>query len=54
MEWKGALLSMQNIDKGLYEAFKAVANEILQVYQFGVNLDQKFPISFHNLETLQK
>ena len=27
-EWKGALLSMQNMGKGLHKGFKAVVNEI--------------------------
>ena len=31
MEWKGVLLSMRNIGKGLYKVFKAVVNEISQV-----------------------
>ena len=30
-EWKGALLSTQNMGKGLHKLFKAVVNEILQV-----------------------
>ena len=29
MEWKGALLSTQNLVKGLHKVFKAVVNEIL-------------------------
>ena len=40
--------------KGLHKLFKAVVNKILQVYQLLVNLAQKFPISFQNLETLEK
>ena len=31
MEWKGSLLFMQNMGKGLHRFFKAVANDILQV-----------------------
>ena len=30
-EWKGALLSTQNMLKGLHKVFKAVVNEISQV-----------------------
>ena len=30
-KWKGWLLSMQNMVKGLHQVFKAVVNEILQV-----------------------
>ena len=29
-EWKGALLSMQNLGKGFKKLFKAVVNDILQ------------------------
>ena len=29
VEWNGALLSTQNMDKGLHKVFKAVVNEIL-------------------------
>ena len=31
LEWKGVLLSTQNMGKGLYEVFKAVVKEISQV-----------------------
>ena len=31
MEWKGALLSMWNISKGLQKVSKAVVNDILQL-----------------------
>ena len=31
-EWKGELLSMRNMGKGLQKVFKAVLNEILQVF----------------------
>ena len=30
IEWKGSLLSMQNMGKGLNKVFKAVVNNILQ------------------------
>ena len=30
-EWKGTLLSMRNMGKGLHKVFKAIINEILQV-----------------------
>ena len=40
--------------KGLQKLFKAVVNDILQVLPIWVNLDQKFPIYFQNLETFQK
>ena len=47
-EFKGALLSTQNMGKGLHKVFKAVVNDISQVYQLLVNMDQKFPILFQN------
>ena len=31
VEWKGALLSTQNMGKGLHKVFKAVVNDILKV-----------------------
>ena len=31
MEWKGELLSMWNISKGLQKVFKVVGNDILQL-----------------------
>ena len=45
---------MRNMIKVLDKVFKAVVNDISQVYQFWVNMDLKFPISFQNLETLHK
>ena len=30
MEWKGALLSKQNMGKGLHKLFKAIVNDISQ------------------------
>ena len=53
-EWKGALISTQNMGKGLHKVFKVVVNYISHFYQLWVNLAQKFLISFQNLETLQK
>ena len=54
VEYEGALLSTQNMDKGLNKVFKALVNEILRVLPIFVNLDHNFNISFHNLETFQK
>ena len=51
-EWKGALLSTQNMGKDLLKLFQAVVNDILQALPIWVNLDQKFPILFQNLENL--
>ena len=33
-EWKGSLLSTQNMGKVLHRVFKAIVNDISQVYQF--------------------
>ena len=48
-EWKGILLSTQNMGKFLQKVFKAVVSDISQIYQFRVNLAQKLPILFQNL-----
>ena len=53
-EWKGALLSTQNMGKGLHKLFKSVVMRFFKFYQFWVNLDQKFPITFQSPEALQK
>ena len=53
-EWKGLLLSTRNMGKGLHKLFKAVVNDILQFFQFWVNLDHRFLISFQNIENLHK
>ena len=34
VEWKGTLLSMRNIGKGLHKVFKAVVNDISQTLPF--------------------
>ena len=49
-EWKGELLSMQNMGKVLHKVFKTFVNEIFNFYQFWVNLVQEFPILFHSRE----
>ena len=54
LEYKGDLLYTQNMGKGLHKLFKSVVNEMLQVFQFLVNLDQRFPISFRIPETFMK
>ena len=54
MEWKGALLSMRKMCTVLHQVFKAVVNDISQVYQFWVNLAYKFPILFQSPETFLK
>ena len=46
-EWKGALKATQNMGKGLQKRFR-------MIYHLWVNLVQKFPISFQNLETFSK
>ena len=48
-ECKVALLSTQNIIKGLNKVFKAVVNNILQDLPFFGELAQKFLTSFQNL-----
>ena len=51
-EWKGVLLSTQNMSKGLHKVFKTVVNEISKNNcQFWVNLAQKFLTSLQNLKT---
>ena len=50
-EWKGELLSMQNMGKGLHKVFKSVINEILPILG---ELSQKLPIIFQSLETFLK
>ena len=36
VEWKGVLLSMQNMGKGLYKLFKAVVMRFFKIYKFWV------------------
>ena len=54
IEWKGALLSMRKMCTVLHQVFKAVVNDISQVYQFWVNLAYNFPILFQSPETFLK
>ena len=43
-----------NMGKGLHKLFKAAVDDILQLYQFWMNLAHKFITSFQNLEFFQK
>ena len=54
VEWKGTLLSTQDLGKGLHKVFKDVVNDISQALPIRVNLDKKFLTLFQNLETFQK
>ena len=42
MEYKGALLYMKNMGKGLHEVFKAVVNKIFKFTNFGWNWLRSF------------
>ena len=53
-EWKGALLSMQNMGKGLQKLLRLLLMKFQKHYQFLVNQSQKFLTSFQNLEIFQK
>ena len=52
VEWKGALLSTQNMGKVYTNYLRLWLMLFLKPHQFWVNLSQKFLISFCNLETL--
>ena len=53
-QWKGALKSMQSMEKGLHKVFSTIVNRFNRNWQLWENLVQKFPISFQNLENLLK
>ena len=48
-EWKGALLSMRNMFKGLHKLFRAAVNEIFQVLPILSESVLEVFISFQNL-----
>ena len=53
-QWKGALRATHKMGKGLNRVFSTIVSEISQeLTNFG-KLVQKCPISYQNLETLQK
>ena len=53
-ERKGELKAKQNMGKGLHKVFKTVVKIFCKIFHLWGNMVQKFPISFHNLETLLK
>ena len=54
MEWKGALLSTQNMGKVLHKLFKAIVNDLYEPLPILGNQAQKFLTSFQDLGTFQK
>ena len=48
-EWKGFLLYMLNMNKGLKNYLRLLVMRFCKFYQFWLNLAQKFLISFQNL-----
>ena len=53
-KYKGALLSAQKWVKVYTKHLRLSLMRFCKFYQFLLNLDQKFPISFQNLETFLK
>ena len=54
LQWKGALRATHKMGKGLHIVFSTIVSEILQeLTNFG-ETGQKCPISYQNLERLQK
>ena len=54
LECKGELLSTINLVKVFHKVFKDFLMRFHKLYQFLVNLDQKFLTLFQNLKTFQK
>ena len=54
VEWKGTLLSMQNMGKFYTRHLRLLLMIFHKNYQFWMNQAQNLLISFQNLETFQK
>ena len=54
LQWKGALRATHKMGKGLHRVFSTIVSDILQELNNFEKLVQKCPISYQNLETLQK